>query len=74
MYITENRLSVVESDINRVNLTGRIEKYREQRNIQKKLIDKYDVELKDLKLEVDNIRLISEALPAGCFRRNRLEP
>ncbi|XP_062127738.1 laminin subunit gamma-1-like [Drosophila sulfurigaster albostrigata] len=70
----ENRLSVVESDINRVNLTGRIEKYREQRNIQKKLIDKYGDELIDLENEVANIRQISEALPAGCFRRNRLEP
>jgi len=64
----------VESDINRVNLTGRIEKYREHRNIQKKLIDKYNMEVKDLQDEVDNIRLISDALPAGCFRRNRLEP
>lgn len=57
-----------------MNLTGRIEKYREQRNIQKKLIDKYEAELADLSGEVDNIRLISEALPSGCFRRNRLEP
>ncbi|ALC43661.1 LanB2 [Drosophila busckii] len=70
----ENRLTVVETDINRVNLTGRLEKYREQRNIQKKLIDKYDAELKELSGEVENIRFISEALPAGCFRRNRLEP
>lgn len=64
----------MENEIERLNLTARIEKYREQRNIQKKLIDKYVVELKDLTNEVENIRFISEALPAGCFRRNRLEP
>ncbi|TDG52532.1 hypothetical protein AWZ03_000765 [Drosophila navojoa] len=70
----ENRLTEVEGNIIRVNLTGRIEKYREQRNIQKKLIDKYEADLKELSGEVDNIRLISEALPSNCFRRNRLEP
>lgn len=64
----------MEGNIIRVNLTGRIEKYREQRNIQKKLIDKYEADLKELSGEVDNIRLISEALPSNCFRRNRLEP
>ncbi|XP_030385859.1 laminin subunit gamma-1-like [Scaptodrosophila lebanonensis] len=70
----ENRLTVVEGEINRVNLTGRIEKYREQRNIQKRLIEKYESEMKELDAEVKNIQFISEALPGGCFRRNRLEP
>jgi len=64
----------VEGEINRVNLTGRIEKYREQRTKQKNLIDKYDAELRELKDEVQNIGLISQALPEGCFSRNRLEP
>ncbi|EDX09878.1 LanB2 [Drosophila simulans] len=70
----ENRLATVEGEINRVNLTGRIEKYREQRTIQKNLIDKYDAELRELKDEVQNIGLISKALPDSCFSRNRLEP
>ncbi|XP_016934621.2 laminin subunit gamma-1 [Drosophila suzukii] len=70
----ENRLATVEGEINRVNLTGRIEKYREQRTKQKNLIDKYDAELRELKDEVQNIGLISQALPEGCFSRNRLEP
>ncbi|XP_017028327.1 laminin subunit gamma-1 [Drosophila kikkawai] len=70
----ENRLATVEDEINRVNLTGRIEKYRDQRTIQKNLIDKYDAELKELSNEVNNIGIISKSLPDKCFSRNRLEP
>lgn len=57
-----------------MNLTGRIEKYRDQRTIQKNLIDKYDAELKELANEVNNIGIISRSLPDKCFSRNRLEP
>lgn len=64
----------VELDVTRANLTGRIEKFREMRNIQKKTVDKYEKELKDLQLEVRNVQLIAEALPPGCFSRSRLEP
>ncbi|KAH8310113.1 hypothetical protein KR067_000165, partial [Drosophila pandora] len=70
----ENRLAGVEGEINRVNLTGRIENYRKQRTIQKNLIDKYAAELKELSKEVESIRVISTVLPDGCFGRNRLEP
>lgn len=44
------------------------------RNTQKKWIDKYEKEVQELEAEVLNVRLISEALPMGCFQRNRLEP
>lgn len=64
----------MESEVARANLTGRIEKFREMRNIQKKTIDKYEKEMLELKAEVTNVRLISEALPLECFSRSRLEP
>lgn len=64
----------MESEVARANLTGRIEKIREMRNIQKKTIDKYEKEMLELKAEVTNVRLISEALPLECFSRSRLEP
>lgn len=67
-------MDAVELEVNRANLTGRIEKFREMRNIQKKAVDKYEKELMDLQQEVLNVRLISEALPANCFSRSRLEP
>lgn len=70
----EKRLDTVESEVARANLTGRIEKFREMRNIQKKTIDKYEKEMLELKAEVTNVRLISEALPLECFSRSRLEP
>lgn len=64
----------MESEVARANLTGRIEKFREMRNIQKKTIEKYEKEMLELKAEVTNVRLISEALPLECFSRSRLEP
>ncbi|XP_013114833.1 laminin subunit gamma-1 [Stomoxys calcitrans] len=70
----EKRLDTVEADVARANLTGRIDKFREMRNIQKKTIDKYEREMQELVAEVTNVRLISEALPAECFSRSRLEP
>lgn len=70
----EKRLDAVELDVSRANLTGRIEKFREMRNIQKKTVEKYEKELNDLQHEVTNIRYISEALPSDCFSRSRLEP
>lgn len=68
------RLNAIELDVARANLSGRIEKFREMRNIQKKTVEKYEKELYDLQQEVTNVRLISEALPANCFSRSRLEP
>lgn len=67
-------MDAVEAEVARANLTGRIEKFREMRNIQKKSIDKYEKEMQELVAEVTNVRLISEALPAECFSRSRLEP
>ena len=72
--ILGNRLNMVEDDLNRVNLTGRIDSFRNLRNIQKKRIDKYERELADLEYEVNNIAEIATALPDNCFLRNRLEP
>lgn len=73
-FFLEKRLDAVEAEVARANLTGRIEKFREMRNIQKKSIDKYEKEMQELVAEVTNVRLISEALPAECFSRSRLEP
>ncbi|XP_039963355.1 laminin subunit gamma-1 [Bactrocera neohumeralis] len=70
----ENRLDSVELELNRVNLTGRIEKFRDLRNAQKKWIDKYEKDLYDLEEQVANIRAIAQALPNDCYSRSRLEP
>lgn len=74
LHFIENRLIFVEGELTRANLTGRIDKFRELRNQQKKWIDKYEKELSELDEEVQNVRLISEALPDNCYTRNRLEP
>ncbi|XP_036327391.1 laminin subunit gamma-1-like [Rhagoletis pomonella] len=70
----ESRLDQVEFELNRVNLTGRIEKFRDLRNAQKKWIDKYEKDLYDLEKQVENISAIAQALPNGCYPRSRLEP
>lgn len=70
----ESRLDVVEKELNRANLTSRIEKFREMRNQQNKSVDKYEKELSQLQAEVLNIKAISEALPSECYVRNKLEP
>lgn len=74
LNFAEKRLDSLELDVSRVNLTGRIEKFREMRNIQKKTIDKYEKDIEELRFEVRNVRQISEALPEECFSRSRLEP
>jgi coxsackievirus/adenovirus receptor len=35
---------------------------------------KYKSEISQLEKEVANVKQISSALPAGCFKRTRLEP
>lgn len=73
-YVIENRLSAAEAEVNRANLTDRLADLDRVKNEQNLSIKSYQNEVTQLEAEVRNIKLISEALPDGCFKQPRLEP
>lgn len=58
----------------RANLSDRLTSLRELKNLQNQWIKNYQNQIDQLEGEVANIKLISDALPPGCFKRQRLEP
>lgn len=52
----------------------RLDTLVEMKNIQNQWIKNYQKEIDLLDEEVGNIKAIADALPAGCFKRTRLEP
>lgn len=58
----------------RANLSERLDSLVELKNLQNQWIKNYQNEIGQLESEVGNIKLIADALPAGCFKRQRLEP
>lgn len=70
----ESRLSAAETEVNRANLSDRLSDLDRVKNEQNQSIKNYQNEVTQLESEVQNIRLISEALPDGCFKQPRLEP
>lgn len=71
---TEKRLSAAETEVNRANLTDRLADLDRVKNEQNLSIKSYQSEVSQLESEVNNIKLISEALPNDCFKQPRLEP
>lgn len=72
--ISERRLKDAENELEQANLSQRIDNLIEIRNTQNQSIKNYRDTIIELESEVNNIRLISEALPNECFKRPRLEP
>jgi laminin, gamma 1 len=70
----ENRLAAAEDELNRANLTERLENINERKILQNKQIKNYQKEISELEGEVANIKSIADSLPQGCFKRTRLEP
>lgn len=58
----------------RANLSERLENLVELKSLQSQWIRNYQSEIVQLESEVANIKLIADALPPGCFKRQRLEP
>ncbi|GAB0100956.1 Laminin subunit gamma-1 [Sergentomyia squamirostris] len=70
----EKRLEDAENDLREANLSKRMETLMEYKNYHNQMIKEYQTQVNFLETEVTNIRAIAEALPAGCFKRTRLEP
>lgn len=62
-----------ENEVNRANLAQRLAELDRVRNEQVQSIKSYQTEVAQLESEVQNIRLIADALPNGCFKQPRLE-
>lgn len=71
--IAERRLADAENEVSRANLGQRLTELDRVRNEQVLSIKSYQNEVAQLESEVQNIRLIAEALPNGCFKQPRLE-
>lgn len=67
-------MKLAEEEVQRANLSDRLESLVDLKNNQNKWIRDYKTDIIALDTEVNNIKMISEALPAGCFKRTRLEP
>jgi laminin, gamma 1 len=74
IFFLEKRLGAAEAELNRANLTERLEIINERKNMQNKQIKNYQKEISELEGEVANIKSIADSLPSGCFKRTRLEP
>jgi len=72
--VLEKRLTAAEEEVRRANLSERLENLAELKSLQSQWIRNYQSEIVQLESEVANIRLIADALPPGCFKRQRLEP
>jgi len=70
----ERKLIVAERDFIESDLERRIEEMRVARVTQNQWVRDYEEELARLRLEVDNIEAIKNALPDGCWKRLKLEP
>lgn len=73
-FFLEKRLTAAEDEVNRANLTDRLNDLDRVKNEQNLSIKSYQNEVSQLESEVNNIKLISDALPDGCFKQPRLEP
>lgn len=70
----EKRLADAEKQVNLANLSERLSDLDRVRNEQIHSIKLYQSEVGQLESEVNNIRLIADALPHRCFKQPRLEP
>lgn len=69
----EERLISAENEINKTNLDQRIRVLTEAKNLQTQWVKNYEDEVARLRLEVENIEDIRNALPTECFKRTVLE-
>nr|CAG4643691.1 EOG090X005Q [Lepidurus arcticus] len=70
----ERKLAAAERDLQESDLDRRLEELRSARITQSSWVRDYEEELARLRLEVDNVQAIKEALPDGCWKRLKLEP
>ncbi|CAN8019241.1 unnamed protein product, partial [Ixodes persulcatus] len=70
----ERRLAEAERELERARLAERLAELQKAREQQVLWMRDYEDEINQLKKDVANVRLISEALPDKCYRRIRLEP
>lgn len=63
-----------ENEVTRANLDERLASLDEMKNLQNQWKKNYQNEIDQLENEIQNIKLIAESLPEGCFKRARLEP
>jgi coxsackievirus/adenovirus receptor len=67
-------LNKTEAELDKAQLSDRIQALHDMKNHQNRWIKQYQMEIVTLEKEVANIKAISNALPSGCFKRTRLEP
>lgn len=70
----EERLRIAELDINRAELDTRLRGLTLAKNLQTQWVKNYEDEVSRLRLEVENINEIKNALPRECFKKIVLEP
>lgn len=73
-FFIEKRLDDAENEVTRANLDERLASLDEMKNLQNQWKKNYQNEIDQLENEIQNIKLIAESLPEGCFKRARLEP
>ena len=70
----EMRLKAARQSYDDSGIESSVKQLTEARKWQVKQILIYEEEIRRLKIEVENIREIKEALPDGCFSQAKLEP
>lgn len=70
----ERVLAAAERDFGEADLERRLDEMRTARLSQNQMVRDYEEELSRLRLDVDNVEAIKDALPDGCWKRLKLEP
>ncbi|XP_073977260.1 laminin subunit gamma-1 isoform X2 [Rhodnius prolixus] len=70
----ENKLNLTEQQFKNANLDHQLELLTTARLKQQQQLKNYEEELARLTIEVEKVQNINDALPSGCWKRNRLEP
>lgn len=70
----ERRLAIAEQELKDANLEERTLNLKRERVKQSQWIHKYEDEIQQLILDVDNVEQIKLAIPNRCFNSPKLEP
>lgn len=77
LIFVEKRLDAADNEVKKANLDQRLRNLDELKNLQNQSKKKYEFEIDQLIDEVNQVKLISEALPNGCYKippRLEVEP
>ena len=70
----EQQLAAAEDELRKADLDNRYNQLMEERERQNQWVREYSDELRQLRLDVENVQAINATIPRTCYRSPVLEP